>query len=450
MDLDSSETLKTAPHYYWGCCMVCGATSNRSDEPYKSTKLKRCTRCRCVAYCSVEHQKMHWKYHKSLCNYLSAAAGEVGVDTFFASGTGSGGDSNSIINEGREDEDQLYGNWSSAWRTWRQFRVRAILMCEATLRRRLELYEREVFFFPQACRVCFQAKADGMIPCEKCWNVAYCSEQHRDEHINKHTESHCQELLHCMAADVYESSVSVANPPIPTNCDHQYMKAAQLDMSKYLLCKNRVILVCIQFGLRRGRRLSQCKDLVVHVVGAALPEMVGIKKWEFLHHRLPECQKLRFVFIGPDVVEAEDGELERLLNCDDCKDKGRETRYDFISCEYRTYVCKRDKYIQPDLVAVFNCGFSEHQENPDEDTWKNSFEALVRQDGAPLLFTSYNVGEARRDFNRVHRESKIHLKVDAQREENPFRSLRPIRDWELEDDQDVFYNNQFFSLIRAL
>ena len=92
---------------------------------------------------------------------------------------GSGGDSNSIINEGREDEDQLYGNWSSAWRTWRQFRVRAILMCEATLRRRLELYEREVFFFPQACRVCFQAKADGMIPCEKCWNVAYCSEQHR-------------------------------------------------------------------------------------------------------------------------------------------------------------------------------------------------------------------------------------------------------------------------------
>ena len=44
-----------------------------------------------------------------------------------------------------------------------------------------------------------------------------------------------------------------------------------------------------------------------------------------------------------------------------------------------------------------------------------------------MLFTSYNVGEARRDFNRVHRESKIHLKVDAQREENPFRSLRPIR-----------------------
>ena len=71
-----------------GCCMVCGATSNRSDDPYKTTTLKRCSRCRCVAYCSVEHQKCHWKYHKALCNYLSAAAGEVGADTFFAAGTG--------------------------------------------------------------------------------------------------------------------------------------------------------------------------------------------------------------------------------------------------------------------------------------------------------------------------------------------------------------------------
>ena len=83
-----------------------------------------------------------------------------------------------ITNEGYVDED-LDGNSTSAWRSWRQFRVRAILTCEAIMRRSLELYEREVFFFPQACRGWFQAKADGMIPCEKCWNVTYCSEQHR-------------------------------------------------------------------------------------------------------------------------------------------------------------------------------------------------------------------------------------------------------------------------------
>lgn len=87
-------------------------------------------------------------------------------------------DSIPINDESHVDED-ADKNVSSAWRSWRQFRVRAILTCEAIMRRSLALYEREVFFFPQACRVCFQAKADGMIPCERCWNVAYCSEQHR-------------------------------------------------------------------------------------------------------------------------------------------------------------------------------------------------------------------------------------------------------------------------------
>lgn len=106
------------------------------------------------------------------CSNLSRA------QTLISMSAGPEADSISITDGGHVDED-LDGNGSSAWRSWRQFRVRAILTCEAIMRRSLELYEREVFFFPQACRVCFQAKADGMIPCEKCWNVAYCSEQHR-------------------------------------------------------------------------------------------------------------------------------------------------------------------------------------------------------------------------------------------------------------------------------
>ena len=29
--------------------------------------LLRCSRCRSVHYCGVEHQKQHWKVHKSIC-----------------------------------------------------------------------------------------------------------------------------------------------------------------------------------------------------------------------------------------------------------------------------------------------------------------------------------------------------------------------------------------------
>ena len=51
---------------------------------------------------------------------------------------------------------------------------------------------------------------------------------------------------------------------------------------------------CVMWKLQFGRRLPNQKDLVIHIVGAALPEMLGIKKWEFLHHRLPKCQRLRW------------------------------------------------------------------------------------------------------------------------------------------------------------
>ena len=69
--------LLTAPKYYWGCCMVCRQVGTASAP------LKRCAGCSCIFYCSREHQKLHWKEHKRMCQYLASAAEEVGADTFF-------------------------------------------------------------------------------------------------------------------------------------------------------------------------------------------------------------------------------------------------------------------------------------------------------------------------------------------------------------------------------
>lgn len=74
------------------------------------------------------------------------------------------------------DEDE-----PSPWRSWRKFRIHAIQTCEVILSRSLEVWEREMFLFPKACRVCYLAKGDGMIVCEQCSCVAYCSQQHRLE-----------------------------------------------------------------------------------------------------------------------------------------------------------------------------------------------------------------------------------------------------------------------------
>mmetsp|Transcript_23192 Transcript_23192/g.32392 ORF Transcript_23192/g.32392 Transcript_23192/m.32392 type:complete len:138 (-) Transcript_23192:1250-1663(-) len=38
-------------------CSLCGQEAT-----------KKCSRCKMAWYCSVEHQKQHWKYHKKACN----------------------------------------------------------------------------------------------------------------------------------------------------------------------------------------------------------------------------------------------------------------------------------------------------------------------------------------------------------------------------------------------
>ena len=47
-------------------CAICGV--EKSDQQ----KLLKCSGCFSVRYCSVQHQKEHWKTHKSLCKEIAA------------------------------------------------------------------------------------------------------------------------------------------------------------------------------------------------------------------------------------------------------------------------------------------------------------------------------------------------------------------------------------------
>ena len=40
------------------------------------------------------------------------------------------------------------------------------------------------------------------------------------------------------------------------------------------------------------------------------------------------------------------------------------------------------------------------------------------------------------------------MEVLVRCQENPMRSHRPVRDWERDEDRDVFYSNQFVSVVR--
>merc|ERR1719435_150771 len=68
--------------------------------------------------------------------------------------------------------------------------------------------------------------------------------------------------------------------------------------------------------------LKEKHSLTVHIAKAGLYEMMGIIKWEYLAHRLPNIASMQLVFIGPELEQEEDEEVP-VPQCGDCPSLGR-------------------------------------------------------------------------------------------------------------------------------
>lgn len=357
IDGSGEQELLTAPRFYWGCCMVCRKAGTQGNP------LKRCAGCASIFYCSKDHQRLHWKQHKRVCQYLTAAAEEVGAKTFFGKEFQEFPDEDpdeEADEEGRDDEelaqelsavdlddavvpdeavDMEGGDKAASWKSWTKFRVNAVQMAQVLLGGiRLQEWEKEMFLFPKACRVCRIADLE-MFDCHKCQGTTYCSSDHRDQDTDRHAEI-CPELKYAMVMDNYESTVSIAAPPVPSTIDSSFRpeKYRTGDIKSYLIDqvgwsrtsslypnakKNKkkskasddptevdldemefrflsdglsgpltIVHACTSLvdQMANGVEVGACRDLTVHIVGASIAEMLGIIKWEYLTHRLPALE----------------------------------------------------------------------------------------------------------------------------------------------------------------
>ena len=184
--------------------------------------------------------------------------------------------------------------------------------------------------------------------------------------------------------------------------------------------------------------------LTVHIVGAGIYEMMGLIKWEYLAHRLPALKRLELVFVGPE-LEDEAGEAV-VPQCGDCQEAGRTLQYYTQPTTYQQF--RQEKRDMPDLVLVQNCGFSEFSEG--EEGWEEGWAGLrsVLLPASPLIFTSYTQSEAEADLARLLSVAQQEVEVVIRCQENPMRSHRPIRNWECDHDRDVFYSNQYISVVK--
>ena len=457
--VEEEAPILAAAHYYFGVC------SNCQNPGSQGSPLKRCARCQCTFYCSAQCQKQDWRSHKAICKYLSNACQAGGLENFFS------------------------GHAGKTRSEWNKFRMNAVKTCSVILSRPLELSEQELFLFPRVCRTtgCFSAGGGGvrLEECPGCLTTVWCSDQCRGEAREQHSQV-CRQLRLGRIADRYESQIKVGIPSLPSSLDNKYYGSAP-DITHFLEVpltdgpeiSNRELefafltnmlsgpLTLLDLGDRSVTALTTPetspshisrfisdfatrKDLTVHIAGANVYEVMGIIKWEYLAHRLPALRNLQLVFIGPQLEEEEDGSVE-VGQCQDCTDLGRTISHQMFSLTYSEYRTG-SSFSPPDLVIVQNCGFHEYQTSSQE--WREGWgegrglESLLHP-AALLAFTSYTRTEARADLERFREHCHQDMEVLVNCEENTMRSHRPIRDWEMDEERDVFYSNQFISVVRC-
>lgn len=332
------------------------------------------------------------------------------------------------------------------------------VLASLALGRHLLPHEAEALVYPRLCEVCGGA-GQGKC-CGACHCVYYCSELHCALDRARHSQW-CGLYSLCVLCDCWSPTSATTSLVLPAHVDTEYQPlpssmpahlAAALGQDRArepttaaLLSEQLSFPLTAMFVLEStSAGLAQAQHLSLHLVGAEENhEPASVAVWEYLLHRLPCLTRLHILLVGPQLTATE-GPCEALL-CRQCQEDGRELVIEGKKCLYHQFMAEAAAG-PPDLRVAFNCGFHEWA-GTTSDTWSPSL-ALMVADDTPLAFTSYTCHEAERDMLAVRAAAGSGVTVVMARP-NPYQSLRPLRDWNREDDQQLYHNNQYLTVVQG-
>lgn len=413
--------------FYSNLCHVC--------KKYNQN-LKRCCLCKTVAYCSKDHQKQDWKFHKDLCKAIAKSVNNVEYSTVHSFGD------------------------------FRKYNISRSLLWHEGLSRKLLDFECQMWMFPRTCALCFSKNVT--IDCHSCLNVSYCSELHKNIHEDEHSKF-CTALKLCMDIDLYNFYGRYKNPKIvvrnfkpkvntlPNNLQelmHIYVKdkvpkeSSSNEIIEFIIKSNLIApAASILYGMEKSGllrdRLLNKPNLTVHIVGAEITEMSWFWKLitELLFHWIKNLKSLVFYLVGPELNH--EGVTEKFAQqlCNSCKAKQPSTKIVFHWKLYHQIVDILDK---PNIVVAFNSGLHEFSNN----LWQQSIDCLTMYSNVPLLLTAYTLDEIKKDVYVVKSKSSHNVSTILESQKNPFSNMTPIRDWETENSP-VFYVNGYIAILKA-
>ena len=125
--------------------------------------------------------------------------------------------------------------------------------------------------------------------------------------------------------------------------------------------------------------------LTVHLVGSRKIETSCLSAWSVLFSLNPRPASITLVFIGLEVLTPPDPSASLPDNIK-CVFQPPSTYEEFAMSE---------SFTEPSIVCAFNCGFILYS------SWTASLPHMVRQTGAPLVFTEYYSQDCRANLALV-------------------------------------------------
>ncbi|XP_055907054.1 uncharacterized protein LOC129942223 [Eupeodes corollae] len=414
----------------------------------RPVKLLKCLGCKLILYCSTTHQKLDWPIHKQFCKAVGKLLTENKINNLFA------------IEGPIKTKSQLS-----------EITVRIKYKLVTLLRRQLDYHEEELTSFPVLCSVCFSTKYNNLYQCKECNAVSYCSQEHEIEDAPIHQGECLQlKLYYCkfkidsnLTFDLkLKETCNVLESDLRKAMARMFAIEFLSDPSESLVEYQRFSFVsdfsCIASvsyfieNLKVYQKLG--KELTLFVVGSTVDEI-----WftplhtEFLFACFSEISKLNIVFIGPEIPK--DKMSKASINL--CN--GRSLFRKSFKGTLESYLKNNATDLKPDLIVCFNCGFSENASDNSRpsDSWYKGIQYFMQLPNIPILFTSYTSLEADNDLKAL--EHVIGKREDGQlfrlekiidKQSNPYKDMRPLRNWQFNDPERIFFRNGYLQAVRVV
>ncbi|XP_077254436.1 uncharacterized protein LOC143893202 isoform X2 [Temnothorax americanus] len=365
--------------------------------------LKRCSNCKMISYCGKEHQKQHWKQHKSLCKAIRDVL------------------QNYSMADGGETTEE-----------WTDKKLKFKRLVSFRLGRILNLDETDMFDFPRECLVCHERNAQSLKDCQKCL-ASFC-QNHKDGEENNPSGLHSY-LQHVSYTGTFQNMKNFikAFGNIQTHSEMSYDVLA----AKHSL--DLTLSLTLFHAMRLLNYVPKSNDLVVHVIGANCVEEISLTDWELLPRLIG--MSVVVILIGPELTR----KLYPSHVCDNCRSRKEKClTFEFHDVLYENYV-RSSSFVKPDLVVGFNLDIHKHKLGSSEETWALSIQMLAKQN-CPFLLTFVTLQNLEKGTNKINTilGRKVNYFYSG---ENPFASLSPFRNVA---PKYVFYMNQYVIIYKSL